>query len=201
MKRGRCCRVYRVKSQPAEIDYEKLADAIVAAHERIEKDAEHKAERETKHWKELIGRKEYSHEKNRVKRACLNGANSIRCTLKILFIKKKDAKTDRGTFVLLKTLLVDIFWLAKWFLYLLSLGLIFSSFYDLAQKSFAFNGLYILYALFAWIVARLFRLVALEVDNMEDRNYLFAVFSSVTSFVAMILALVALFLEGCTCGK
>ena len=195
MKRGGCCRVYRVKSKSVEIDYEKLADAIVAAHERIEKKAARTSEEDIRNWKEVIGRKDYSHVKNRVKRACLNGLNFGRCTLKLLFLKKKDAKTDRVTFVLLKTLLVDTFSLAKWFLYLLSFVLIFSSFYDLAQKRFAFNGSYIVYALFAWIIARLFRLAALEVDNMEDRNYLLAIFSSVTSFIAMILALIALFVR------
>lgn len=197
MKRGRCGRVYHVKSKPVEIDYEKLADAIVAAHERIEKETTRTSAEDIRHWQEVIGRKDYSHIKNRVKRACLNGINFVRCTLKLLFLKKKDAKTDRTTFVLLKTLLVDIFSLAKWFLYLLAFSLTLSSFYDTAQQKIGvtFNGLYIFYALFAWIVARMFRLAALEVDNMEDRNYLLAIFSSVTSFVAMILALIALFVR------
>lgn len=197
MKHGRRCRVYCVKSKPVEIDYDKLADAIVAAHERIQKDTTRMSAEDIRRWQEVIGRKDYSHIKNRIKRACLNGINFVRCTLKLLFLKKKDAKTDRTTFVLLKTLLVDIFSLAKWFLYLLAFSLTLSSFYDTAQQKIGvtFNGLYIFYALFAWIVARMFRLAALEVDNMEDRNYLLAIFSSVTSFVAMTLALIALFVR------
>ena len=67
--------------------------------------------------------------------------------------------------------------------------------YSLEKKTFAFSLVPFLYAIIAFIFGRIFRIAKFEIEKMTDRNYMLSILSAVTALIAMILALVALFVR------
>ena len=53
---------------------------------------------------------------------------------------------------------------------------------------------YILLSFLTFVLGKMFKIASFEVENMTDRNLLISIFSAITSFVAMMLAIVALFM-------
>ncbi len=53
------------------------------------------------------------------------------------------------------------------------------------------NVLYIMYGIIAFIFSRLFRMAGIEVEKIEDRNYLIGIFASVTSLISIVIAIIA----------
>mgnify|MGYP006972223043 CR=1 FL=1 len=183
MKRGRCGRVYHVKSKPVEIDYDKLADAIVAAHERIEKDAERKQMEAQNAWREHLGVRE-------------DGKLTFRAVGRLLFLKKEAAKNDFATTAVTKSLLI---WILRAFQIAALLGTAVSvvgvfNVFDFSTWT-AVNLLFILFTLIFMALFCVLRITILEIEQMKDRQYLLAILSAITSFLAMILALIALFVR------
>ena len=52
--------------------------------------------------------------------------------------------------------------------------------------------LYILFGILAFVFSRLFRMAGIEIDNLDDRNYLFGLFASITSLISIIIAVIAI---------
>lgn len=184
---------------PETFDYQKFADAIVKAQLEVkEKDDELNKQKieETKiEWQKIIGYKEYSDDKKWFIKRLYELKNSIVMFWHLLFFKKKNAKYDVATVAILKLFLSVIFGIFKFLLYVLTIALFVSSFYSFAEKVFAFNGLPLCYAFLSFVIARLIRIAQFEIENMKEREYLIGILSAVTSFVAMLLALLALFIE------
>ena len=183
MKRGRCCRVYRVKSKPAGIDYEKLADAIVAAHERIEKDAERKQIEARNAWWKYLGVRE-------------GGKLTFRAVGRLLFLKKEAAKNDFAITAVTKSLLI---WILRAFQIFALLGIAVSivgifNVFDFSTWTAA-NLLFILFTLIFVVFFCVLRITILEIEQMKDRQYLLAILSAITAFLSMILALITLFVR------
>ncbi len=51
---------------------------------------------------------------------------------------------------------------------------------------------YILLAVIAFLFSRLFRMASIEIDKLDDHNYLFGLFASITSFISIVIAVVAI---------
>jgi len=102
---------------------------------------------------------------------------------------KKNAKKPRVTFNLLRMLLSTIFGVCEWGLYGLSIMSVYTAFNSGSSK-----GL-ISMAIFSFLFARIFRIAKFEVENLKDQSLIVTIFSTMTSFVAMMIAIIALFLQ------
>lgn len=181
-------------------DYQKLADAIVKAELKTkEKEDERRKQENEKaiaEWQEIIGYKEYGDGGNKFTKTFQNLRNNFVVFIHILFFKKKNAKYDVATFAVLKLLLALIFEIFKLLLYLLAIGLPIYVIYQSINNGFVIsNILILLFSLLSLIVARCIRVAQFEIENIVKREYLIGILSAITSFVAMIIALIALLIQ------
>lgn len=181
-----------------ELDYDKLAAAIIRAHERIKeqdelsksaKDATAKAD-----WHRIIGYKEYPENENALKRIFHSIRNTLSILWHIIFFKEKNAKGDTATFALLKLVTSFIFSLCKWFLFVLSFVCLIATFLCFSDKSATLRSppTYFMLSLLSFTISRVFRMAAFEIDKLTDRNYLIGILSATTCFLALIVAIIAL---------
>lgn len=184
---------------PETFDYQKFADAIVEAQIKAKEKEDglnkQKSEEANIEWQKIIGYKEYSDDKKWLIKRLHKLKNVVVVFFYMLFFKKKNAKYDVATFAILKLFLSVLFGIFKFLLYLFSIGLLISTFYSFTEKAFVFSGIPLCYAFLSFMIARLIRVAQFEVENMNEREYLIGILSAVTSFMAMIFALLALFIE------
>ena len=186
----------RSKWQKDEIDYDKLADAIVKAHncikeqERIEQCNER--ERLEAKWHEAIRYKEYSETRNVFFRIIREIRNTIVVLFSIIFFRKKYAKDDIVTFGLMKMAISSLFGIIKWLLYIVALIFLLGAFYSLDKNEWIVQPIYILHSFVVLVFARLFRVAAYETENMNDRQNLIGVLSALSAFLALIIAIISL---------
>ncbi len=184
---------------PETFDYQEFADAIVKAQLKVKEKEDELNKQKSKEanieWQKIIGYKEYSEDKKWLIKRLHKLKNVIVVFFNMLFFKKKNAKYDIATFAILKLFLSALLGIFKFLLYLFAIGLLVSSFYSFAEKAFVFSGLPLCCAFLSFVIARLIRIAQFEVENMSEREYIIGILSAVTSFVAMILALLALFIE------
>jgi hypothetical protein len=117
--------------------------------------------------------------------------------VKLCFVQSKAIKGDRASFALMKMFLEVFFSIAKWTLGLASLcfvicGVVMFFGADTAQTTWFSNVGYILRGIVLFFFSRMFRMAIIEIDKIEDRNYLFGLFASVTSIVSILIAIIAL---------
>lgn len=178
--------------QKVEIDYEQLVKTIVKSQEIIEekkqKKIQHDNEQNNIKWREKFGIKEYSENENFIKKIFHNICSVIKIYWKLLTFKEKDIIDDHVTFNLMKLSLTSIFAIFQYVLYLFYIVLIIA-----AITSETVNGNYICIAIISFVFAQIFRLSKLEIEKIKDKNYLISILSAVTCFIAMIVAIVALF--------
>ena len=185
-------------NQGETFDYKKLAEAIVLAqkeaeaHENKEKDKQ--AEKQWQEWQNVLGQKKYSKENRftRILHQCRNNAVGF---FKIMVLPQKEARSDVATLGLIRISLIGVFWCIKWLCYLLTAALVFSSFYSIEDKAWTFSIEILPYAFISLMFARIIRIAIFEIEKMKGRNYLLSILSAVTALIAMILALVALFVR------
>lgn len=116
----------------------------------------------------------------------------------ILFLKKKYVKGDRASFSLLKVS-ISLFFSAMRYL-LAFFALLFITYVPAQLKSvigynkFALGVMIICciaLAFFVFTFSRFFRIASIEVDKINDRNYLLGIFASITSLISVVIAVVA----------
>ena len=183
-----------VNSNQIIVDSKIMADAIVRAYQIIENDKAEKAieleEAEKKEWQEIMGQKEYpENEKWYLKRFHI-ARNNFMSIWNLLFFKSKNVRDLRATFSLIQLAVVYIFKLCKWCLYFISFAAVISAFQNGVEN---LSNLAIAFVI--WAFARLFRIASFEVEKVKDGNLLIALFSGCISFVAMVVAIIAMFVE------
>lgn len=182
----------------AEIDYDKLAEAIVRANiilkEQEKADENNTIDAKVKEWNKIIGVKDYPDSEKFFKRKIHEIRNDISLLLHIVFFKEKNAKYDVATFGLLQMATICVFSLCKLILYVLTLLFLVATFFTLSNKEwiFYFNPVYLLYAFLTFFFSRIFRVASFEIKNITDRNYLIGILSATTCFFAMIIAILTL---------
>lgn len=143
-------------------------------------------------WDEAVGLKTYPRNKNWF----VNEFNEMKQNVSffghILFFKEENAKYDYATFAVLKISLNLILWIIQMVLYVLFICFIVAIAYPIKKWNLSFIVLFLCGALFSILFARIIRIVKFEIRNIQDRDYLLSMLSAVTSFVAMILALVSI---------
>lgn len=182
-----------------EIDYDKLAEAIVSANNKLKEQEEYDKKKNSyanqKELNKIIGIKEYPITKNIFKHKLHEIRNNFSVLFHIIFFKEKNAKYDVVTFGLLQFATVSIFSICKYFLYLFTLVLLIMTFIVVSNEELIFNfqPVYFLYASLIFLFSRIFRVAEFEIKHITDRNYLIGILSATTCFFAMLVAIIALF--------
>lgn len=177
----------------ANIDYDKLSNAIVSAHNRIESKKRLAEEESAKTWRKRLGWVDYSHERNIFKRKFLEAINWIVVFCRILSTKNKYTSDTHVTDIFLQFLLQLIFSALSVSSFILSIALAtywISHFLD----SFLSNIFFVIFVDALILLGFITRKVAAEIENIRDIQLVISILSAVTSFIAMIVALVALML-------
>lgn len=174
----------------ADIDYNKLAEAIVRANELA---AERKAERERKaqekseaQWRKAI---RVDAEKQPKK-----FFQELGFVLKLPFIKKEKISDDRATFALERTVVCEILKLFQAAFAIIGIISVIGVLNCFKFATWTYYNLFFIAAFVnSWIMCGIFRMSAIEINKMQDRQMVRSILSAITSFVAMIIAIVALF--------
>ena len=177
----------------ANIDYDKLSNAIVSAHNRIESKKRLAEEESTKTWRKNLGWVDYSHERNIFKRKFLETINWIVVFCRILSTKNKYTSDTHVTDIFLQFLLQLIFSALSVSSFILSIALAthwISHFLD----SFLSNIFFVIFVGALILFGFIARKAAAEIENIRDIQLVISILSAVTSFIAMIIALIALVL-------
>ena len=183
-----------------DFDYKKLSNAFYDAHklaeEKKQKEYNEQREKAIAEWQKNLGYIEYDKNEKKCKKLCHNIRNGVVVFFKMMTLKREYAKTDVTTLSLLRMSLNSVLALIKWSLYLLSVILVVSSFYSFNKNIFIpFEIAFVMYGFIAFVIGRLVRVAQFEVEHISEREYLLGLLSAVTSFVAVIIALIALFVE------
>lgn len=188
-------------SNKCSIDYEKLAHAIVKAQqiskEKAERDEKKEQAKHREEWYKTIGYTELKGNEKLLLKLWIKIRN-FGVIIKTFFLYKKEyAKTDSMTFSLLQMATSGILGIIKLLFYVI--GVLFIVALATAVKDeIATMGIWIGYILLSFLtfaLGKMFKIASFEVENMTDRNLLISIFSAITSFVAMVLAVVAFFVR------
>lgn len=189
----------KVVSAPSSTDehlQHLIARAIVEADEIKEQEHRKRQEADLQEWQTAIGYKEFD-DANRVIRGIKSFFNQLWCIMKICFVPSKAVKGDRASFALMKLFLCLFFGAAECILTLASLLLViygFALFFlpNAAPLLGLSNAALISIGISVFLISRLFRIAEIEVSKIEDRNYLFGLFASVTSIASIVIAIIAI---------
>lgn len=167
-----------------------IACAIAEAEEIKAQKEEEQRKAALIEWRDKIGYKEH---KSKIKKFI----NEIKVFIKILFLPKKHIESDRASIILLKSFIALFFWIMKWCSLLFAIFLIgcFPIQYirgNISEFPWQLYSYCVPFAVLAFIFSRLFRMAGIEIDNLDDRNYLFGLFASITSLVSIIIAVIAI---------
>lgn len=193
--------LFGIKSKPKEvtIDYDKLAEAIVKANKIIKEDEQNLAlkqkEQENKEWNETMGYKIYPEDETGIKKVFHSILNSIVVCWNTFNLNPRKIKDDTVVFLLMQSVVSSFFSVLKIILYLgaaLFLLLFVLSFFPDYAWSISHKILSLVICIFLFIYGKMFRLAALEIDNMTDRQYVVGIFSGLSAFLALIVAIISL---------
>lgn len=187
-------------SLPANMSAEDLqhtiARAIIEADEIRLQQEKIRKEQEQQEWLKLIGYKDYS-KTNCKFRGFKSLGNKLYTILKICTLPKSEIKGDRATVAIFKVVLLElliifriIFILAAiTFLLYIPLQYVFSC---LTKQPWYISGLFAILAVCLFFIGRVLKITSVEIDKLDDRNYLFSLFTSITSLVSIIIAVIAI---------
>lgn len=184
--------IINLESNQIIFDQKTLTEAIVNAYQIVEEqkmkkklEAEEKAKKE---WHKTIGKKEYPEDEKWYLKHLHIVRNNLVVLWNLLFFEPKNVRDLRTTLALMKVSVMGIFGLCKWCLYSISVIMIYTVFQN--RVNMIPN---IVMAFATWLFARVFRIASFEIDKMDDGNLLIAIFSGCISFVAMVIALLTIF--------
>ena len=177
-----------------DINYDKLAEAIVKAHKRIkdteEKEAQRREKKEREDWLKTIGCKEIKDDWIWRKKKWQSFKNDYASFKSIITYKAKDAKTPRLSFELIRLGTSMIYVISYLILYIIAV-------FFLSTLIFltGFDKTYSILAIPAFLFARIIRIAELEVKNLKDRELLNTIFTANMTFIGVVLAAVAIIVE------
>jgi len=175
-----------------------LVDAMLEVENKKTEAQKDKADKDLKEWRESFEFKEYPKDAKIRFRRAKQFFNTFGAFFRLSFISKKKIKGDRATTGLLKFFLAIIFDVAKFALTVWAALLVLSIPMQYIVDSITIltipqNILVFCFAILSFILSRLFRIASVEIENIDDKNYLFGVFASITSIVSIIVAIVSIF--------
>lgn len=164
--------------------------------QRKRQEQEEKASR-GKEWQDTIGVKDFSETKRPMK-WLLQFCNEVKVIWRICTISSKNIKGDGTVFSLIQIFILLLFAVV------IAICALISAVFMIVVPVLFFLGklpdtslstVFVLFSfgLFAFMLFQVFRIASFEVINIEDRNYLFSLFTCVVSTVSVIIAVIALF--------
>lgn len=184
------------RKQTFEIDYDKLANAIVKAQdeantetiknaiiqaqEEIKSKEFEKIKLKTEQWQNAIGN-------NKNKPECIN---DLKFLLKLLAIRKKEVIADFANNALLKIAASILYWLFEYILYILCIVIVVTC---AINFSCVLLTIAILFDVLVFIIARIIRIARFEIDYINDKNYLISIISTSASVFALVVTIVTIF--------
>ena len=178
-----------------EIDYDKLAEAIVKAKQIEEENATKKKAEELAAWRKSIGINNHDDKKGIIKTVSVF-FNRLKVSTKIIFYPKKEKLYNSMTGAFMQVITTAFFNLIKWFLWLLSAAFVLSMFFH-GEIEFTIMDYIacVCRAILAFVVAGIFRLMAIETEQLTDRERILGIFTAVVAIIPMIESIVLLFKE------
>lgn len=174
------------RKQQFEIDYDKLAEAIVKAQEKADKETIKQAVIDAQD--ELDKREREQQEAKKKEWQQTLGDNNLKTFFKILFMKKDEAKTLSANNTIIKMLLIGIYYIFEAIIYFLIIGFIIVAF---LEKTLFSVCIAIFFLTIGLLIARIIRIARFEVEHIDDNKYLTTLFSSMLSLLAVIIAVVS----------
>lgn len=173
-----------------------IAKALVEAEELKEQKKTEQREKEHAEWRKDIGYKDYS-DKTPFKKAILTFFNRLFCFFKVMFIPAKKVKGDMASFGLLQMSVSACFSIANFISFFASIPLFFGGialFFIPSEVPIPWmtSVWCIFIGLGCFMFSRMFRIASIEIQKIEDRNYLFGIFASLASIVSIIIAIVSI---------
>ena len=176
-----------------EIDYDRLAAAIVKA-QKIEKENEEKARKAAlSKWEKEIGYNNHA-DKQGLSRNVLCFFNRIKVVWNIMFISKKKHIVTSPTSAFIQGLTASFFGVIQKLLVFLAVSFLAVIIYHPGVK----YGLleYFMcgsFAVLSFMLSRMFRLMTIEIEQMSNREQVLGVFTAVVSVIPLIEKIVELF--------
>lgn len=171
-----------------ELDYSKLAQAVLDAEQMRQQAEERLAEEKRqdilKQRVEALGEKDFSYIKNWFVRNLRTALNKLAVFFRLLFVPKKIAKNISAVDSLFRAATSGLFFIIRIVLYVITAALL----YLLVKK---LNLVYFLYGIAAFVSAQIFRIAQIEVDYMKDREYLMAIFASIIAIVSLVVTIIS----------
>ena len=181
-----------------DIDYDKLAKAIIDANEKFQERQKQKErieqERQHANWLKLLSRKKHIDENESF------SLNSWQIFWGLMLFKKENATTDNATYALLRICNGFFLFVYQWIFYILA-GVFFAcGLYFLVSPLFThlfsfvtvlYGFMYIIVTISLTIVAQIIRVVKLESASSQEKETVTMVFNSIVSFTAMVFAIIA----------
>lgn len=194
-KKNNTTTVNNIQNMNMEIDYDKLAEAIVRSKKiEEENEAKQKAEAFTE-WQKNIGVKSHNDKKGIIKKLYVF-CNTIKVFFHLIFYPKKRILQVSMTGIFMQSMTAMFFNLVKYLLWILSFAFICLVFFhgnmDFRVLDYVY---YIGFALIAFVLAGIFRLMAIEIEQTSDRERILGVFTAVISVIPMIEIIIEFFKE------
>ena len=173
-----------------------IAFAIVEAEEIKERKRKELEKQKSLEWQKSLGYQDFSRIKHKLWRNIRVIFNRIRMVLTLLSIRKKKLSGDRASVAFLQEVLTVFFGILQALSFVFSIAFIFAVF---DPEFFTIKSLgifeiigFVFFALVCFLLSCIFRIIRLEVNKINDRNYLFGLFASVTSLASIIIAIIAI---------
>lgn len=183
-----------------EIDYNKLADALLKTEEKIrqEKEKQSKIEYQKRQlaWEKALKCQRHNNN-NVIIRILLSISFPFRLLWGIITFNKKHATTNNATYSLLKICNHCIFLLYRLILLCISLGcgiIIVDKlcpWISINTQISNSNITYFVVGFFCFIFERIIRIAQLETNNTLEKNTIVTVFNALVAFTGMIFAIIA----------
>ncbi len=178
-----------------EIDYDKLAQAIVKAKQIEEENAAKKKAADLEEWKKILGVNKYEDKKG-IKKKFYVFCNNVKVFFNLIFFSKKKKVRVSMTGAFMQSITATFFHLIKVMLWILSLAFIGVCIYHVNMAFGLLNYVcYIGFAIIAFMLASIFRLMAIETEQITDRERVLGIFTAVMSVIPMIEIIVSFFKE------
>lgn len=176
-----------------EIDYDKLAEAIVKAKQIEKQNEEQEKAKKLAEWRATIGYKEHDDKKG-LRRTLFRLCNRIKVIFKIMFILRKKHIETSPTKAFIQSLTYSFFNLVKWVLTLGAICFLVPLFYHPNVEYGCIEYIAIIVCgVVTFILSRIFRLMAIEIDQMNDREQVLGIFTAVISIYSLIEKVIEFF--------
>lgn len=180
-----------------DIDYDKLAEAIVRAHHQIKEqeeiEAKNKKISEDQEWHKIIGCTNYHGDEKWIQRLWHEVLNNMSVLISLFTFRKKDVKDTRLSFGLMQLGSMAVYGIFEWALYILAIFcIVFMVFAVMAKRAFWTICLSLIWGFVAVLLARIFRIAKFEIENLKDKEMVNMVFSANMAFIGVIFTVIGL---------